>query len=161
MAWARSIVGNAGALTALLLAVGGAAAQEDIVIDQSKVYVTDPAACQALEKQGFDAWQEMEFLSLSFDRGLQGMEFHCDFYDVKTRPNTPVLLASAVCEVPGDLFPDTFAIAPYNETAIRVVSGADTTLALLGQLEPDPDSPYGAGTTIYHRCDNLSEISFD
>lgn len=160
MAPAGSLVGIAAALMALLMA-GGAAAQEDIVIDQSKVYVTDPAACQALEQQGFDALQESDFLILTFDRGLLGMEYHCDFYDLKSRPGTPVMLANAVCEVPGDLFPDTFAIAPYNETAIRVVSGSDTTLGLLGQLEPDPDNPYGAGTTIYHRCDNLSEISFD
>ena len=45
-------------------------------------------------------------------------------------------------------------------SAIRVSSNADIMLAMTGQIEPQADSPYPAGTTIYHRCDNLSEIPF-
>lgn len=147
---------------ALVLAVlaAPAVAQEDMVIDQTKIYVSDPKACQALEKQGVDAWMDMDFLSLTFDGGIQSMEFHCNFYDVKSRPNTPVLLVDAVCEIPGDLYPDMLAIAPHDDSAIRVSSNNDTMLALSGDIETDPDSPYPAGTTIYHRCDNLSEIPF-
>ena len=70
----------------VLLLTGASAAQEDMVIDQSKLYVTDPAACQAIEKQGVDAWMDMDFLSLTFAGGIQSMEFHCNFYDIKSRP---------------------------------------------------------------------------
>ena len=146
---------------ALALLAAPAMAQEDMVIDQTKLYVTDPAACQAVEKQGVDAFMEMDFLSLTFAGGIQGMEFHCNFYDIKSRPNTPVLFVDAVCELPGELYADTIAIAPHDAESIRLVSSADSTLALLGGIEADPDSPYPAGTTIYHRCDNLSEIPFD
>ena len=145
----------------LMLLAMPALAQEDMVIDQTRLYVSDPAACQALEKQGVDAWMDMDFLSLTFEGGIQSMEFHCNFYDVKSRPNTPVLLVDTVCEIPGDLYPDMLAIAPHDANAIRVSSNNDTMLALSGDIEPDPDSPYPAGTTIYHRCDNLSEIPFD
>lgn len=138
-----------------------ASAQEDMVIDQSKLYVTDPAACQAVEKQGVDAWMDMDFLSLSFEDGIQGMEFHCNFYDIKSRPYTPVLFVDAVCELPGELYADTIAIAPDGADTIRLVSSADTTLGLVGGIEPDPEGFYPAGTTIYHRCDNLSEIPVD
>ena len=136
-------------------------AQEDMVIDQTKLYVTDPKACQALEKQGGDAFMDMDFMSLTFPGGIQSMEFHCDFYDIKTRPLTPVLFIDAVCELPGEIYADTMAIAPYDDKSIQLASSADSTLALLGQVEPQANSPYPAGTTIYHRCDNLSEIPFD
>jgi len=150
----------AAALSILALSTGAALAQEDSVIDQSKVYVTEPAACEALAKQGADAFSELEFLSLTFDKGIQSIEFHCDFYDIKTRPNTPVLFVDAVCEIPGDLYPDLLAIAPHDENAIRVSSNNDAMLGMFGGGQPDPESPYPAGTTIYHRCDNLSEIPF-
>ena len=145
----------------LALLSGAALAQEDMVIDQTKLYVTDPKACQALEKQGVDAFMEMDFMSLTFPDGIQSMEFHCNFYDIKTRPHTPVLFVDAVCELPGQLYADTMAIAPNDDKSIQLVSSADSTLALLGQVEPQANSPYPAGTTIYHRCDNLSEIPFD
>ena len=146
------------ALTLALLATP-VMAQEDIVIDQSKVYVTEPSACQALAKQGVDAWLDLDFLSLTFTGGIQSMEFHCNFYDVKSRPNTPLLFVDAVCELPGALYPDILAIAPNGEDSILVVSGADTTLALASSDAPPSDNP--VGTTLYHRCDNLSEIPVD
>jgi hypothetical protein len=144
--------------TGLLLLLASALAQEDMVIDQTRLYVTDPAACQALEKGGVDAWMEMDFLSLSFTGGIQSMEFHCNFYDIKSRPNTPLLFVDAVCELPGALYPDIMAIAPNGEDSILVISGAETTLGLAGSDAPPSDTP--AGTTLYHRCDNLSEIPF-
>ena len=148
-------------MAGLLFVAGPALAQEDMVIDQTKLYVSDPAACQAVEKQGVDAFMDMDFLSLTFPGGIQAMEFHCNFYEIKSRPNTPVLFVDAVCELPGELYADTIAIAPHDAKSIQLVSSADGTLALLGGLEADPDSPYPSGTTIYHRCDNLSEIPFD
>lgn len=149
-------------ISALLLVAAsltGAMAQEDMAIDQTKLYVSDPAACEAVEKQGVDAWVDMDFLSLSFVGGIQSMEFHCNFYDIKSRPNTPLLFVDAVCELPGELYPDILAIAPNGEDSIRVVSGADTTLGLASSDAPPSDYP--VGTTVYHRCDSLSEIPVD
>jgi len=146
--------------TGLTLIAGAALAQEDMVIDQTKIYVSDAKACQALEKQGVDAWMDMDFVSLSFSGGIQSMEFHCNFYDIKSRPNTPVLFVDAVCEIPGDLYPDMLAIAPHDDSAIRVSSSNDAMFSMINGVEADTDSPYPVGTTIYHRCDNLSEIPF-
>lgn len=145
----------------LSLLASSALGQEDMVIDQTKVYVTDAKACQALEKQGVDAFMDMDFMTLTFEGGIQSMEFHCNFYDVKSRPNTPVLFVDAVCEIPGDLYPDMLAIAPNDDSSIRVSSNNDAMLGMVGAIEADPESPYPAGTTIYHRCDNLSEIPVD
>ena len=151
-------------IAGICLAAAPAIAQEDMVIDQTKVYVTEPSACQALEKNGVDAWMDADFLSLTFTGGIQSIEFHCNFYDIKSRPHTPVLFVDAVCELPGQLYPDTLAIAPYSENTIQVVSTADTMLSMTmpqteGAEPGQPDVP--TGTTIYTRCDNLSEIPFD
>jgi hypothetical protein len=147
------------ALALLGAALTGATAQEDMAIDQTKLYVSDPKACQAVEKQGADAWMDMDFLSLTFPGGIQSMEFHCSFYDIKSRPNTPLLFVDAVCELPGELYPDTMAIAPYSENTIQVVSTNDAMMVAAGIYEP-PGPTTNPGVTMYTRCDNLSEIPF-
>ena len=155
------------ALAATLLAgmTGAAMAQEDLRIDQSKLYVSDPAACRALEEQGVDAWMEMDFLTLSFERGIQSMEFHCNFYDVKGRKGGNHLFIDAICELPGEIYPDILAVTPWSETEIQVVSNADITLAMSGAMEgaipAETEEPVVPGATIYTRCDNLSEIPVD
>ncbi len=147
------------AFAGLALLGGTAFAQEDLVIDQSSLYVTDPMACEALEKNGPNAWVDLDFLSLSFADGIQSMEFHCGFYDIKSRANSPLLFVDAVCQMPGELYPDILAIAPNGDDSIIVVSGSETTLALASSDAPPSDNP--VGTTLYHRCDNLSEIPLD
>lgn len=145
---------------ALALLATPAMAQEDMVIDQTKVYVSEPSACEALEKQGLDAWMEKDFLSLTFTGGIQSMEFHCNFYDIKSQPNTPLLFVDAVCELPGEVYPDILAIAPYSENTIQVVSSNDAMMVATGIYEP-PGPTTNPGVTMYTRCDNLSEIPVD
>lgn len=148
--------------TALLpLLSGSVLAQEDLVIDQSHIYVSDPGACQALENKGFDAVFDSDFLILDFDLGIQSYEFQCSFHQVIGRKGSNQLFVNAICELPGELYPDTMAITPWGDDTIQVVSSNEMMWAMsraAGEIEPS-DNP--AGVTIYHRCDNLSEISFD
>jgi len=143
-------------IAALWAAAASAGAQE-FSVDQSKLYVTDPAACQKLEDQGVGAFDELDFLTLSFTGGIQGMEFHCNFFDVKGKTGNSFLFVDAVCEAPGEVYPDIMSIGPYDETTIQVVSNYDATMLLSGNAEPTgaTDNP---GVTMYHRCDNLSEL---
>lgn len=143
-----------------------ALAQDDYAepkIDETKLYVTDPAACQALADKGIDAlWEGEGFLMLSFDRGIEGMEFNCRFFDVKSQKGNRFLFVDAVCEAPDEVYPDTMSISPYDETQIRVVSTYDSMLSMAGDAVAAADDPDGfGGTTLYTRCDNLSEIPFD
>jgi hypothetical protein len=153
------------AISVLVLMAGPALAQEDLRIDRDRLYVSDPAACQALEKKGIDAWMDMDFLSLTFDRGIQSMEFHCNFFDVKEREGSTHLFIDAICELPGEIYPDILAVTPYSETQIQIVSQADIMLSLSGAMEgavPDEADTYlTPGVTLYTRCDNLSEIPVD
>ncbi|MET3925360.1 hypothetical protein [Devosia sp. 2618] len=145
---------------ALLMLAVPTMAQEDMVIDQTKIYVSDPTACKALESKGVEAFMDSDFLALSFADGIQSMEFQCHFYDIKSRPLTPLLHVDAVCELPGELYPDTLAIAPHSENTIQVVSSYDAMMVSAGIFEPTGPTT-NPGVTLYTRCDNLSEISVD
>lgn len=149
----------------LILLTLPVAAQEDLRIDRERLYVSDPAACQALEKKGVDAWMDTDFLSLDFDDGIQSMEFHCNFYDVTAREGSTHLFIDAICELPGEIYPDILAVTPYSETQIQVVSQADIMLSLSGAMEAavpaETDTYLIPGATLYTRCDNLSEIPVD
>lgn len=144
----------------LLMLAGPVLAQEDLRIDRDHLYVSDPAACQALEDKGLDAWMDVDFLSLRFEDGIQSMEFHCNFFDVKSRDGSTHLFIDAICELPGAVYPDIFAVTPYNETQIQVVSAYDAALAATGQYETSSEVAM-PGATLYTRCDNLSEIPVD
>lgn len=153
------------AILALALVATPAMAQEDLRIDRDRLYVSDPAACQALEKKGVDAWMDMDFLSLTFDRGIQSMELHCNFFDVEEREGSTHLFIDAICELPGEIYPDILAVTPYSETQIQVVSQGDIMLSLSGAMEgavpAETDTYLTPGATLYTRCDNLSEIPVD
>ena len=153
------------AILALALVASPVMAQEDLRIDRDRLYVSDPAACQALEKKGVDAWMDMDFLSLTFDRGIQSMEFNCNFFDVTEREGSTHLFIDAICELPGEIYPDILAVTPYSDTQIQVVSQADIMLSLSGAMEgavpAETDTYTIPGATLYTRCDNLSEIPVD
>lgn len=148
------------AIPLLLMLAVPAPAQEDLRIAQDRLYVSDPTACATLEAKGLDAWMDLDFLSLSFADGIQSMEFQCNFFDVKEREGSTHLFIDAVCELPGEVYPDIFAVTPYTETQIQVVSAYDAALAAFGQFETSSEVAT-PGATLYTRCDNLSEIPVD
>ncbi|SMQ64891.1 hypothetical protein SAMN06295905_1086 [Devosia lucknowensis] len=148
------------AFAVVLIGTVPAQAQEDLRIDQSKIHVTDPAACTLIETKGIEAFMGGDFLALNFAKGIQSMEFQCNFFDVKGREGSSHLFVSAVCELPGEIYPDTLSISPYSETEIMVVSSFDAAMVAAGLYEPSGDVAMPGGS-LYTRCDNLSEITVD
>ncbi len=134
---------------AIALAATPAAAQRDAVV-QTRLYVSDPAACEAIEANGVDGIGEAT--TLSFKDGIQSFEFHCNFFDVKTRDSGPLVLVEAICEEPGIRFPDLISISPYEEDTIEVVSLHDSSTFEATEDNPNP------GVSYYTRCDNLSGL---
>lgn len=130
---------------------------QELSVDKSKLYVTDPVACQKLQDAGVDAFNDTDFLAMSLTDGIQGMEFNCNFMDVKGQKGSSFLFVSAVCEAPGEVYPDTLSISPYDETTVQVVSSYDAMMVSSGNAEP-PGPTTNPGVTLYHRCDNLSEL---
>lgn len=147
-------------VVALGLVATPALAQPEFTIDQSKVYVTTPATCEALEKDGADALSDANISVLTFAGGIQALDYRCAFFDVKSLPTNRSFFVSAICEGLDEIYPDTFAITPYDDKTIQVVSSYDAMMQVSGTYEPT--SPIGnPGAILYHRCDNLSEIPVD
>ncbi len=137
-------------ISAVLALCAPVFAQDEQAIDQTKHNVEDPAICERIESDGVNALDE-DFLSMSFADGIQSFEFHCNFFDVKTRENSSALLVEAFCEYPGEQYPDLLAITPYGEDRIQVVSMSER---LMGDVVED-GMP---GQRIFHRCENVSEL---
>ncbi len=120
-------------------------------IDMDRLYVSDPAACEAIERDGVAGIDEGVTL-LSFEDGIQSFEFHCQFFDVKTRDSSSFVLVEAICEEPGLRFPDLLSVAPYDDRTIEVVSLHDSALDTARDENPE------VGTSYYTRCDNLDGL---
>ncbi|SFV31124.1 hypothetical protein SAMN05216456_1239 [Devosia crocina] len=151
------------ALCSLLALTSPVLAQEDLRIDQTKIHVSNAEACGLIEEKGIDAFMDLDFLVLDFTKGIESMEFHCNFFDVKSREGSAHLFIDAICEIPGEIYPDILAVTPYSETEVQVASSADIAWATRLELEDAEmvDTMVPTGTTIYTRCDNLSEITVD
>lgn len=152
-------------MKAIILGLGmgllaGSAAGQEFLIDQSRLYASSPQLCVNLEADGLAAFEDPMASVLSFTDGIQAMEFHCNFFDLKGRAGSNFLFADAICEHPGEVYPDSFSITPYDETSIQVVSAHLNALVMAGVFDSDEGEGVSAAT-LYHRCDNLSEIPFD
>lgn len=144
-------------LTALLSLAGAAVQAQEFTIDRTKLHVTDPAACQKLEDDGIDALFELGFAALSFTDGIQTIESSCHFFDVKAKEGNDFLFVSAVCENPGEIYPDTLAVTPFDADTVQVVSAHDAAMVAAGIYEPSSEGT-SPGATLYHRCSNLNEL---
>jgi len=146
-----------------LLAAPALAQEPQAAIDRTKVYVSKPEACDALKSKGVAAFDDLGFTAMTLADGIQGMEFHCGFFDVKSKPDSNALLVEAICEEPGFMYPDLIAIGPWDENTIQVVSSHDLQDAAMAQMsgETIDDSENRGqplGVALYTRCDSLSEL---
>lgn len=135
-------------------------AQPEFSIDQSKLYVTPAETCVALEKDGAAALSDANIAVMTFSSGIQSLEYSCDFFDVKSHSTNRSFLATGICDALGEVYPDAFAITPYDERTIQVVSSHDAAMQAAGVFETS-DATVTPGATLYYRCDNLSEIPVD
>jgi hypothetical protein len=148
------------AVCLLIFAASPALAQS---VDQSKLYVTDPAACELLREKGVDAFGELDFLAMSFTDGIQGNEFNCNFYSVMAKDNSTDVLVQAICEEPGFKYPDLISVAPWDDTRVQVGSLYELQRALVSgtsgeATEPESSDGQAAGITLYSACEGLSEL---
>ncbi len=144
----------------LVAGLAGAAVAQESTLDKSRLYVTDPAACQALEEKGTDAWTDLDFVTFSYQGGLQSRTLSCTVFDVKERPDSDSAFVSTICELPGDVYPDTLAVTPLGENTLQVVSAHDEAMIAAGRYQPTNQGT-SASSIVFYGCDTLSEIPFD
>ncbi|WP_127753171.1 hypothetical protein [Devosia sp. 1566] len=151
------IVKGAVLSSVVILAAGTTQAQEIASVDRTKVYVSDPAGCDALEKDGLDAISILGFQVMTFDDGIQTLESSCHFFDIKAKPGNAHLFVSAVCENPGAIYPDTLALTPLTSDTVQVVSSHEAAMSAAATNETSSEGA-SPGATLFHRCANLSEL---
>ena len=131
-----------GALLAGLLActVTPAGAAEEFI---NGVYVESPKICAQAQKD-LQAVIEGSNLLLS-NRGFDALEYNCAFVDVKAHPRQEkAWLVSGICEQPGIMEPDMFAIIERQAGQLEVVSMEDS----------DDGEDDGLSGTYYH-CEGV------
>ena len=100
------------------------------------VFARSPELC----RQGIDAIFESGGAVMSAG-GILGIEYNCEFMDVRARAQTPGWLATALCEVPDQGFPELLSIMPRGEGELEVNS--------LRQGDDD------ANSGMYFRCEGM------
>ncbi len=99
---------------ALVLAATPAAAMDDFL--NGKVYAPSDADCATLEADG--SLEESGYIT---SEGLQAYEFTCHFIDAKAMTDPrPGWFVDALCEMPGETYPDVVSLFPLDENTLQV-----------------------------------------
>lgn len=134
-------------LAAMLAAMPGAAAAEDFI---TGVHAASPELCaRALSSpDGLQSLLEDGNVILTA-RGIEGIEYHCDFLQVLPARRTPGFVVTALCEEPGFAFPDLIAIVPRGEGELEL-----TAMSFGGGTGEEGEPSGNSG--LFHRCEGVS-----
>jgi hypothetical protein len=78
-------------------------------------------------------------------RGIEGIEYNCEFVDWKMATRSPGAIVTALCEEPGYAYPQLFAVMPRGEGQLEF------TLSL---AEGASGEPSNAG--MYYLCEGVA-----
>jgi hypothetical protein len=135
----RSSAWAAAAALSLLPSVASAA--DDFI---KGVYLTSEELCAQAKKDSLQSVIEAGNTILT-SRGIESIEYNCEFVQVTKATLSPAWLVNAVCQEPGYLFPDVLSIVQLNATQINLVSVTPV----------DPESG-GGNSGSYYFCDGVA-----
>lgn len=124
-----------------LAAMPGAALADDFI---KGVYLQSEELCEQARKETLQTAIEAGNTILSA-RGIESIEYNCEFVQVTRATRSPAWLAQAICQEPGYLSPDVLSITEMNETQLDLVSVKPT----------DPESGGGNGGS-YFLCEGVA-----
>jgi len=120
--------------------LSGTALAEDFI---KGVYLSSEDLCAQAKKDGLQTVIDGGNVVLTA-RGLDSVEYNCEFLQVTKATRSPAWLVNAVCQEPGYLFPDVLSVLEMSPTQIDLVS-----------VKPvDPESGGGNGGS-YFLCDGV------
>jgi hypothetical protein len=128
-------------VAALALTPVAAVAAEDFI---KGVYLTSEELCAEARADSLQSVIEAGNLILTA-RGIESIEYNCEFVTVTKASRAPAWLVHAVCQEPGYLFPDVLTITQMNETQIDIVS--------VTPLDPETGGGNGGSYTL---CDGVA-----
>ncbi|CAG1011097.1 hypothetical protein RHIZO_03919 [Rhizobiaceae bacterium] len=105
-------------VAALMSVTASAAAAEDFV---KGVYLQSEELCAQAKKETIQAVIEGGNVLLTA-RGIEGIEYNCEFLQVTKANRAPAWLVNAICQEPGYVFPDVLSVTQMSPTQIDVVS---------------------------------------
>ena len=108
------------------------------------VYLTSEDLCAEAKADSLQSVIEAGNTILTA-RGIDSIEYNCEFVTVTKASRAPAWLVQAVCQEPGYLFPDVLTITEMNETQIDIVSVTPA----------DPETGGGNGGS-YYLCDSVA-----
>jgi hypothetical protein len=118
-----------------------ASAAEDFI---KGVYLTSEELCAQAKKDSLQSVIEAGNTVLTA-RGIDSIEYNCEFVTVTKATRAPAWLVNAVCQEPGYLFPDVLSVLEMSPTQIDLVS-----------VKPvDPESGGGNGGS-YYLCEGVA-----
>ncbi|WP_181182023.1 MULTISPECIES: hypothetical protein [unclassified Mesorhizobium] len=79
-------------------------------------------------------------------KGLQGVEYYCEFLQVSKARSAPSWAVTAICREPDHVFPDVLSVTPVNAKQIDLVSVRPVD---------DEGARSGNGGSYYH-CEGVA-----
>lgn len=105
-------------VAAAILLPSAASAADDFI---KGVYLTSEELCAEAKADSLQSVIEAGNLILTA-RGIESIEYNCEFVQVTKATRSPAWLVNAVCQEPGYLFPDVLSVVQLNDTQIELVS---------------------------------------
>lgn len=105
-------------VAAAILLPSAASAAEDFI---EGVYLTSEELCAEAKADSLQTVIEAGNVILTA-RGIESIEYNCEFVTVAKATRSPAWLVNAVCQEPGYVFPDVLSVVQLNETQIELVS---------------------------------------
>ena len=108
------------------------------------VYLESEALCAQAKSDTLQTVIEAGNVVLTA-RGLDSIEYNCEFLQVTRATRSPAWLVNALCQEPGHLFPDVLSVLEMSPTQLDLVS-----------VKPaDPDGG-GSNSGSYFLCDGVT-----
>lgn len=105
-------------VAAAILLPSAALAADDFI---KGVYLTSEELCAEAKADSLQTVIEAGNTILTA-RGIESIEYNCEFVQVTKATRSPAWLVNAVCQEPGYLFPDVLSVVQLNDTQIELVS---------------------------------------
>jgi len=135
----RNLVCSAALAVGLMPSAAGAA--DDFI---KGVYLQSEELCAQAKKDTLQSVIEAGNTILTA-RGLESIEYNCEFLQITKATRSPAWLVGAVCQEPGYLFPDVLSVLEMSPTQLDLVS-----------VKPvDPESGGGNGGS-YYLCEGVA-----
>ncbi|RWD06638.1 MAG: hypothetical protein EOS58_06425 [Mesorhizobium sp.] len=126
----------------MLVAASPAPAAEGFI---DGVYLQSEELCAQAKKGKLQDLIEAGNIVLSA-RGLEGIEFNCEFLQVTKASRSPSWAVTAICQEPGLVFPDVLSVTQMSPKQIDLVSV---------RLVDDESEQAGNGGSYFH-CEGVA-----